>query len=264
MCPSGINYWTSVLKIYINDIVADINSSIQLFADDTSLYLIVDDHVDAAETLNRDLAKIHDWSMKWLVKFNPEKNESMIVSRKFNSPPHPPLMMDNKIINMISEHKHLGLTISNDGNWGKHVGLITKKSFTRVNIMRKLKFILNRRTLEKMYLTFIRPLLEYGDVVWDCKTVYLTNELESVLAEAAGFVTGDTRLVSFSKLYAETEWEYLKDRREKHRLTYFYKMNNGLTPGYLNSLVPNTLRNIHDHNTRHSTLIPPVRARTTL
>ena len=41
-------------------------------------------------------------------------------------------------------------------------------------------------------------------------------------------------------------------------------MNNGLTPGYLSSLVPNILRNIHDHNTRHSTLIPPVRARTTL
>ena len=41
-------------------------------------------------------------------------------------------------------------------------------------------------------------------------------------------------------------------------------MNNGLTPGYLSSLVRNTLRNIHDHNTRHSTLISPVRARTTL
>jgi hypothetical protein len=39
-------------KIYINDIVADINSSIKLFADDISLYMIVDDPVDAAETLN--------------------------------------------------------------------------------------------------------------------------------------------------------------------------------------------------------------------
>jgi hypothetical protein len=45
----------------------------------------------------------------------------MIVSRKSNPPLHPLLMMDNKIINMVSEHKHLGLTISNDGNWGKHV-----------------------------------------------------------------------------------------------------------------------------------------------
>jgi hypothetical protein len=41
-------------------------------------------------------------------------------------------------------------------------------------------------------------------------------------------------------------------------------MDNGLTPGYLSSLVPYTLWNIHDQNTRHSTLIPPVRARTTL
>ena len=39
-------------------------------------------------------------------------------------------MMDNKIINKVSEHKHLGLTISNDGNWGKHVDPITKKAFT--------------------------------------------------------------------------------------------------------------------------------------
>jgi hypothetical protein len=40
--------------------------------DDTSLYIIVDDPVDAAETLNTDFAKIHDWSMKWLVNFNPD------------------------------------------------------------------------------------------------------------------------------------------------------------------------------------------------
>ena len=55
-----------------------------------------------------------------------------------------------------------------------------------------------------MYLIFIRPLLEYGDVVWDCKTVYLMNKLESVQAETARVVTRGTRLVSLSKLYAET------------------------------------------------------------
>ena len=126
---------------YINDMVADMNSSIKLFADDASLYMIVDDPVDAAEILNTDLAKIHDWSMKWQVKCNPDKTESMIVSRKSNRPLHPPLMTDNTIINMVSEHKHLDLTISNDGNCGKHVDLITKKVFTRINIMRKFKFI---------------------------------------------------------------------------------------------------------------------------
>jgi hypothetical protein len=73
--------------------------------------------------------------------------------------------------------------------------------------MSTFKFILDRRTLEKKYLTFIRPFLKYGDVVWDCKTVYLTIKLESVQAEAAIIVTGGPFL-------AETGWEYLKDRRE--------------------------------------------------
>ena len=57
---------------FINDIVQDIDAQIKLFADDTSLYLIVDDPIETVETLNGDLDKIHNWSEKWLVKFNPQ------------------------------------------------------------------------------------------------------------------------------------------------------------------------------------------------
>ena len=262
--PQGSILGPLLFIIYINDIVSDISSCIKLFADDTSLYLIVDDPLHTAEMLNQDLAKIHDWSMKWLVKFNPQKTESMTISRKLDRPFHPPLVMDNNIISTVSEHKHLGLTISDDGGWGKHVDMIYKKAYTRVNILRKFKFILDRKTLEKIYMSFIRPLLEYGDVIWDNNTSLLINKLESIQIEAARIVTGGTRLVSIDKLYIETGWERLKERREQHRLIYFYKMTNGLTPQYLRTLVPENLRNIHDHNTRHSDIIPPIRTRTAL
>ena len=105
---------------------------------------------------------------------------------------------NDRVTRTLLEH------ISNDGNWGKHVDLITKKVFTRVNIMRKFKFILDRRTLENIYLTFIRPLLEYGDVVWDCKTVYLTNKLESVQAEAARVVICRNRVGIFERQKVKT------------------------------------------------------------
>jgi hypothetical protein len=59
-----------VFIICINDIVQDIDAQIKLFADDTSLYLVVDDPIETAETINGDLDKIHIWSEKWLVKFN--------------------------------------------------------------------------------------------------------------------------------------------------------------------------------------------------
>ena len=48
--------------IFINDIVKDINSSIRLFADDTSLYIIVENPNAAALSLKIDLDKIYKWA----------------------------------------------------------------------------------------------------------------------------------------------------------------------------------------------------------
>jgi hypothetical protein len=48
--------------------------------------------------------------------------------------------------------------------------------------------LLDRKTLETIYITFIRPLLEYVDVVWDTKTQILINKLENVQVEAARIV----------------------------------------------------------------------------
>jgi hypothetical protein len=92
--------------------------------------------------------------------------------------------------------------------------MITKKAFSRVNILRKFKFILDRKTLETIYITFKRPLLEYANVVWDTKTQILMNKPENVQVEAARIMTGGTRRVSLSNRYIETRWEKLKDRIE--------------------------------------------------
>ena len=113
--PQGSILGPLFFIIFINDIVTEIHSSIKLFADDTSLYVIVDNPRESAITLNNDMATIHAWSTKWLVNFNPQKTETMTITRKVNKPLHPPLIMNNTIINQVTEHKHLGLDISNDG-----------------------------------------------------------------------------------------------------------------------------------------------------
>ena len=92
--PLGSILGPLLFLLYINDIVEDINSSIRLFADDTSLYIIVDNPFQAAEQLNSDLQKIHRWAAKWLVTFNPGKSDSILLSRKHNKPFHPPVLMD--------------------------------------------------------------------------------------------------------------------------------------------------------------------------
>ena len=108
--PQGSILGPRPFLLYINDIVEDINSSIRLFADGTSLYIIVNDPIQAAEQLNLDPAKIHHWADKWLVTFNPGKSESILLSRKHNKQYHPPVLLNQTQIAEVNSQKHLGIT----------------------------------------------------------------------------------------------------------------------------------------------------------
>ena len=133
-----------------------------------------------------------------------------------------------------------------------------------MNIMRRLKFKLDRKSLEQIYLVFIRSLLEYGDVIWDNCLQSEKQELEKNQIEAARIATGATKLVSVAALYRETRWDSLDERRRKHKLSLFYKMSNALSPLYLSSLVPQTVSNASCYNLRNSSDLQTVEARTSL
>ena len=241
--PQGSILGPLLFLIYINDIVRNINSSIRLFADDTSLYIIVENPIQAATILNSDLSQIYTWASNWLVTFNPSKTESLLFSRKLFKPLHPTLYMNQQDIITVESHKHLGLTFTNDLSWHEHLNNIKTKAWHRINVMRKLKFQLSRKSLQIIYFSFIKPLLEYADVVWDNCTQYEANELEKIQHEAARIVSGATKLVSIDKLLKEVGWDTLSCRRKKHKQILFYKMINGLCPDYLSSLVPPTVGN---------------------
>ena len=130
--PQGSIFGPLLFLLYINDIVVDINSSIRLFADDTSLYIIVDDPIQAAEQLNLDLEKIHRWAEKWLVTFNPIKSECILLSRKCNKPYHPPVLLNQTQIAEVNSHKHLGIIFSNDCTWHEHLELVKSKAWKRI------------------------------------------------------------------------------------------------------------------------------------
>ena len=169
--PQGSILGPLLFLIFINDIVNNIQSNIRLLADDTGLYIIVENPNTAALTLNSDLGTIHHWADNWLVDFNPTKTTSLLISRKRIPETHPTLKMNNTDISKKTTHKHLGITFNNSCTWSDHVKNIVEKAWPRLNMLRALKFKLRRHALERMYISFIRPLIEYSDAVWDnCST----------------------------------------------------------------------------------------------
>ena len=91
---------------------------------------------------------MHDW----LVTINSSKTE------------HPALYYEGNEIDTVSSHKHLGVSSSNL-SWRTHILNIHDKASKRLNLLKGLKLEINRNTLDKLYKSLIRPLMEYADVV---------------------------------------------------------------------------------------------------
>ena len=67
---------------YINDFINNIRSSIRLFADDTTIFIIIDNPQTVAFILNTDLETINGWSQDWLVDCNPTKTSTLLIFRR--------------------------------------------------------------------------------------------------------------------------------------------------------------------------------------
>ena len=68
---------------------SDLVSNPKLFADDSSLFSVVQDITLSAKNLNDDLKKINKWTFQWKMGFNPDPNkeaQEFIFSRKLNKP----------------------------------------------------------------------------------------------------------------------------------------------------------------------------------
>ena len=102
--------------------------------------------------------------------------------------------MNDQDLHVVNSHKHLGVIISDNGQWNDHIDNIVKKTYNRLNIMRKSRTFLDRYSLEKNYISFIRPLMEYADVIWDNQKQNLIDKLENIQLDAARIVTGGDQI----------------------------------------------------------------------
>ena len=120
--------------------------------------------------------------------------------------------------------------------------------------MRKLKFTVRHKALNQiyMYLSFLRPIIEYASVVWDNCTLYKKDNLEKIQIEAGRIVTGLTRSASLYNLYHELGWLTLSERRKYQKLVLTYKITHNMVPKYLSSLFPQNVGNSVGYNLRNN------------
>ena len=187
-----------VVVIYINDLVDNISSEANLFADDTSLSTVVYDVDIAADQLNRDLEIMSNWAHQWEMQFNPDKNKQavqVIFSQKKKEAVahHPCLSMGLKLLLKLSLESHVREAIIN-----ARKGIV---------IIRFLSKYVSRDVLDQIYKLYVRPHLDYGGIIYHRHDpefkLEFTKRLESTQYPAAPAVSGAWRGTNTDKLYEE-------------------------------------------------------------
>ena len=112
---------------------------------------------------------------------------------------HPDLLLNDKKITEVNNHKHLGLTISNNMSWSSRINEILAKAVKRLSMMRRSKHILPRGCLDKLYKSMILPLIDCCDAIYDSYTIYESEQLDQ-LQRKASLCTGAFRITSNEKL----------------------------------------------------------------
>ena len=250
--PQGSILGPLFFLVYINDLTSDLKCNVKLFADDTSLFTIVQDSNTAANDMNHDLELISKWAHDWRMSFNPDPQKQavqLIFSKRKAEANHPVILFNNLPVMQVVEHKHLGLVLDSKLSFSTHIKSAISKTRKGIGMLRFLSSYLPWNTLNDLYKLYVRPHLDYGDVIYHdppnlCEfsgNTTLSNQMEkieSVQYSAALAVSGAWRGTSREKLYAELGWESLSLRRWSRRLTLFFKIANNLTPDYTRDPIP--------------------------
>ena len=133
------------------------------------LFSVIHDSVITTLELNSDLSRIKQWTFQWKMSFNPDPNkqaQEVVFSRKLKKFCRPSLRFNNNV-SQASSQKHLGLTLDHRLTFDKHLTNVLNKINKTMRLLRILQNILPRSEFHPIYECFIRPHLDYGDIIYD-------------------------------------------------------------------------------------------------
>ena len=149
-----------------------------------------------------------------------------------------------------AEHKHLGMILESKLSFQSHAREAIIKARKGIGIIRFLSRYLSRGVLDQIYKLYVRPHLDYSDIIYhryypEFKLEF-TKRLESTQYSAVLAVSGAWRGTNTDNLYEELDWDILYYRRWYRRLCHFYNLRNNQRPLYLYSEIPQ--ERIFHHN----------------
>ena len=158
------------------------------------------------------------------MKLNKDKTKVMLFNPAKQWDFMPEIEVGGQILEVVDEYKLVGVMISSNLKWDENTEYITKKAYSRLWMLRRLKNLgLKKTSLLQVFTMQIRSVLEFGAVVWHSMlTDQNSRAIERVQKSALSVILGPSYLC-YENALSQTGLKRLDVRREQLSLTFAKK-----------------------------------------
>ena len=230
--PQGSVLGPLLFSIYINGITEvsiSANSYRVLYADDVLLYRGISIPEEDIHMVQSDINELQKWSEEQLLQMNPSKCKYMIISKKCRTNLGDCVLhLGGTTLGEVESFKYLGVLLHKHLTWSEHISGICNKAKQILGLIyRQIYNHSSPSTVKQLYLSLVRPHLEYACQLWDPYTQNDVNKLESVQKFALKLVSHRWD-AGYEELTRLVNVPMLSERRLHLKLVQVYKILHGL------------------------------------
>jgi exonuclease III len=237
--PQGSTLGPLLFILYVNDIVATIqHCTINLFADDTLIYITGQNLEDMTEKLNMDLVVVARWLKANKLMLNLSKTKFQIITHKStNRSAELQVYIDQQQLEKVEVIKYLGVLIDSKLNFNDNFNYVLKKMEKKINFLGRIRKKLTRRSKITVYKAIISPHVDYCSSILYLATKEQMRRLQLVQNRAMRIVLDCGWRTSRVEMLNSLGWQTVEQRIRFNTLVLVHKIKNGLVPNYLTNKV---------------------------
>ena len=215
--PQGSVLGPILFTVFINDLPESLSCYCKIFADDTKIY----NKATNGDLIQEDLKSLQRWSDTWNLYFNVAKCHVMhIGARNTQREYSMKLGKDVQKISVCETEKDLGVTFDKDLSFDPHIDRVVKKANQMIGIIKRTFSYLDRDTFLKLYKAFVRPHLEYANVIWNPYLKRQSEKIEEVQRRATRLLK-ECKEMKYKERLDYLNLHSLKGRRVRGDLLHF-------------------------------------------
>ena len=232
--PQGSLIGPLLFIIYINDLPSVVSHcKIQLYADDTLLYVSSSSVTDIEFMLSEDLKHIIEWLNNNFLYLNYSKTKRMLSGTHQRLASIDTFLVKAKdtVLSRVYQFKYLRVILDPSFSWNDHVDYIGRKVSMRLGMLHRARKVIPRESCITLYNAMILPIFDYCAVIWDSCNKTNRDYLDKLHRRAASIIEGHK--VSQSQVSHIFSWPSLQSRRDYLKCMLVFKCLNNLAPPYL-------------------------------